>query len=973
MYNYPLRKGGGSMLEVRFLGQFEVIMDGKSLTIPTRNAQSLFAYLLLNAGKAQRREKLAGLLWPDSNEENARSNLRHELWRLRKAFAAKADAYFLIDDLTVAFNSKSDYSFDVLKLEKAPLENSTADDFIEAISAYRGELLPGFYEEWITVDRARLAALFGARITLLLDILQSEGRWADVVDWASRWIALGEWPEPAYRALITAYANRGDLSKAVAAYDGLAKGLQKELGIKPSEQTQELYKRLKAGWKVDPQKESQGQWKALPNGYLEDSATKSFSIPNLRRSNLPKPLTSFIGREKEIQEVKNLVSKGRLVTITGPGGVGKTRLAGQVGSEMIPQYRDGVWWIELASLFTISPPQKRSRSANLAKNRGRSFNELHSGPGDPIGYDLVLQAVAKVFRVQEIPGLSLLDGVIRNLKDKKLLLILDNCEHLVKACAYLAEQLLPECPDVIILTTSREALKVPGERVLLLPSLSLPEIEPASGYKSILQSEAVNLFIERVGDVLDSYSPSKDDMLTIAQICLQLDGIPLAIELASARMNMLSAREIADRLDSRFSLLTGGHRTALPRHHTLRAAIEWSYDLLDKEEQLLFRRLSIFASSFTMDAAETICASEEMPLEEILPVIGRLVNKSLLNVEPASQDLGLATRYRFLDTICSFGRLLLVDETDETWLLRKRHVEYYVSLVENTESELLLQNQGVWYRLLQAENDNIRAAIEWSVENNQAECALRIVGALLWYWWSHGSIREGRDLSFKVLDLPSTPLLVGYRGRALNTAAYLQWVLGDMVSARQLLQEALAHLKNTDDDTAKAMSMQFLGLVLNAEGEFEQADIALKEGITIAKKLGNLTKSSFSLAFLGDIALQQGDHQKAKQVYQECADQLRALGNKLFLAYPLRRLGYLALERDDPFSAWKYFRESLALNQEGNDKRAVTACLTSFAALALHINQPVTAARLYASVENKLESLMIDLLNLDRIELERVR
>src|SRR5512143_2389657 len=239
------------MLEVRLLGQFKVLCDGRLVTIPTRNAQALFAYLVLNAGKAHRREKLAGLLWPDSSEENARSNLRHELWRLRKAVDGERESYFVADDLTVAFNPQGEYFLDVHRLEGAPLEGSPAEDLIEALSVYRGELLPGFDDEWVFVERDRLNGLYEAKVARLLEILQSEGRWGEVVEWGSRWIGMGGWPEPAYRALMTAYANTGDISKAVGTYERYAQAMQKELGLKPSEQTQALYKRLKAGWKTD--------------------------------------------------------------------------------------------------------------------------------------------------------------------------------------------------------------------------------------------------------------------------------------------------------------------------------------------------------------------------------------------------------------------------------------------------------------------------------------------------------------------------------------------------------------------------------------------------------------------------------------------------------------------------------------------------------------------------------------------------
>ena len=959
---------GDVMLEVRLLSQFEVLKDGRRLTIPTRNAQSLLAYLLLNAGKAHRRERLAGLFWPDSSEENARSNLRHGLWRLRKALEVEGDSYFIIDDLTIAFNPHSAYSLDVHLLENIQIEDEPADGLIKALSAYSGDLLPGFYDEWISIERARVHALFEAAISRLLDILAAEGRWIEVIEWATRWIALGQWPEPAYRALMQAYASNGDLSKAIATYERLTQGLQKDLGIKPSEQTQLLYKRLKAGGKMDIPMETAARGKPTTKPSRETAPTK-FSLPKIRRSNLPRPLTSFIGREKEILQVEVLVSKANLVTITGPGGVGKTRLAIEAARALEPQFRDGAWWVELAPLFERRSPRKSTLpqvQIDPGQPGQQSAREEHGGPG---ASDLVPQAVAKALRLTESPGLSLLEVLIEHLQDKKLLLVLDNCEHLIEDCAILAEHILGNCPEITLLATSREALGVPGEKAWLLPSLSLPD-RGQSSYANIIQSEAVNLFIERAADILPGYEMRDVDAPTIARICHRLEGIPLAIELAAARMSLLSAQEIDSRLDSRFSLLTAGHRTALPKHKTLQAAIEWSYDLLEELEQLFFRRLSIFSGSFTLEAAEAICSGDGIRHEEVITLLGRLVDKSLLIVEPGLQDPDLPTRYRFLDTISSFGRIKL-DEADESRLMRDRHATYYVRLVEAAEPELLLKDQVRWHKLLKAEIDNIRAVIEFAGESDRVESALRLVGALLWFFYRSGYNREGCELAQKALAFPSSIQFMESRARALNTAGFLQCALGDTTSARRSLEEALEIMKTTTDEAVLAWSLQFLGLVFSHEFEYDLADEALKEGLAIIQKSKNVNANSF-VFFLGDVNLLRGERSRAKKIYEESAEILGAVGNKGFAAYPLRRLGYLALEQNDLPNAIKYFWESLKFNHETMDAPGVTASLASFAALALQLEEPVLAVRLLGAVEHRLETLSINLLSSDQIELARI-
>ena len=953
LFNRLLTLGKG-MLEARLLGQFEVLHNGRHVTIPTRKAQSLFAYLILNAGKSHRRERLAGLLWPDSSEENARSNLRHEFWRLRKAIEAEGESFFRVNELTITFSPQGEYSLDVHELERVTLEGSTADDLIRALSIYRGELLPGFYDEWVFVERERLNALFETKLSRLMELLQAEGRWMEVLDWGTRWIALGGWPEPAYRALIAAYANTGNISKAAATYEHYAQTLQKDLGLKPSEQTQALYIRLKTGWKMD-----------TPKSPIDKSASAP-PLPKVRRSIFPKPLTSFIGREKEIQQVKDLVSITRLVTIIGTAGVGKTRLAIQVAEALAPQFRDGVRWVELASLLEINPSKKQDFSHN------GSPSPVQDSPMSPVGYaDLVPQAVAKVLRVPESPDLSLLEGILEHLHDRQLLLILDNCEHLIKACAALAERVLVDCPQVSILATSREALGVPGERAWLLPTLSLPVRGPSMDFSDIVQSEAVRLFIERTANILPGYKLGEIEASTIAQICLRLDGIPLAIELAAARMNLLTAKEIATHLDRRFSLLMGGHRTALPRHKALRAALEWSHELLSEAERVLFRRLSIFAGSFTLEAAEAICAGEGIHGDEVLSLLGRLFDKTLLNVEPAPRDADLATRYRFLDSIRSFGHLKL-DEAGETRWMRDRHAEYYVRLAEAAEPEFYLNKQVDWYRLLQAENDNIRAVFELSAENDQAESALRLTGALRRYWFFVGPAYEGRDLAIKALALPSAIQYKNARARALNTAGYLQFVLGDTASARKSLQEALSLLRSSDDVASLAWTLQFLGLALTSEGEFNLADAALIEGSALARKLGKVYIDSLSF-FQGDVYLQMGDRSRAKNIYEESVNKLRTFGDKASLGYPLRRLGYLALEQNDIPSAWKYFQESLMLNLEVGDKLGVAACLTSLAAMAIHLGKLILATQLYGVVESRLELLSMNLLYLDQAMLGRIR
>src|SRR6266508_1129418 len=575
------------MLEVRLLGKFDVRRDGKTIAITSRLAQSLFAYLILNAGTAHRREKLAGMLWPDSVEETARDNLRHALWRVRKVLPASQKPkieYLLADDLSISFNASSEYYLDAAELENLS-ESASADELIAVLLDYQGDLLPGFYDEWVVLEREHLKSIFEHHMARLLSLLQNEKRWLDILDWGERWIKLGQKPEPAYRALMSAHAAKGDMSKVAATYERCVKSLR-EFGIEPSEQTKELYENLKSGKEV---------LKAGP------VSTKVFAKET--SSHIPVPLTNFIGREKELKDIAKLLSSSRLLTLTGPGGVGKTRLAIRTAHDSIKKFKDGVFWIGLVGL-----------------SDGK----------------LIPQEIAQSLNIREISNEPLIETLKTYLKSKDVLLIIDNCEHLIRACAQYAEQLLAACPKIKILATSIEALGLFNETTWQVPSLPLPEMQESLSLKELQKFASIELFDERAGNAKSGFALNEKNARSVAQICQRLDGIPLAIELAAARIKVLSADEIAARLDDRFSLLTAGSRTAIPRHQTLRATIDWSYDLLTERERILLRRLSVFAGGFTLEATEAVC-SQGMKRSDILDLLGRLVDKSLVIVEADSE------------------------------------------------------------------------------------------------------------------------------------------------------------------------------------------------------------------------------------------------------------------------------------------------------------------------------------------------
>ncbi len=429
------------MLEVRFLGQFEIRRAGKPIDISSRPAQSLFAYLILSAGTPHRREKLAGLLWPNSLEETARGNLRHALWQIRKSLSSLSSTkYLLADDLSIAFNASMEYWLDASALDKVA-EAARADELISALSSYQGELLPGFYEEWVILEREHLYSIFEHNMARLMSLLQEENRWLDIFDWGERWIKLGQKPEPAYRALMSAHAAKGDMSKVAAVYERCVKSLR-EFGIEPSEQTRALYERLKAG-KENPETE--------PVVPVREKRKESL------RTNLPVPLTSFIGREKEVEDIIKLLGKYRLVTLTGSGGVGKTRLAIQSSNRLLSRFKDGVWWVDLGGL------------------------------SDPL---LVGHEVAKAAGAREESNQPMIETLVKHFGSKQSLIVLDNCEHLILACAQLADRLLSACKNLKLLTTSREALDILGETTWPVPSMSLPAVQESFSVKVLSKEGA---------------------------------------------------------------------------------------------------------------------------------------------------------------------------------------------------------------------------------------------------------------------------------------------------------------------------------------------------------------------------------------------------------------------------------------------------------------------------------------------------
>ncbi len=606
------------------------------------------------------------------------------------------------------------------------------------------------------------------------------------------------------------------------------------------------------------------------------------SLPN----NLPRQLTSFVGREREMAEVKRLLSTTGLLTLAGPGGCGKTRLALQVAADLIEKFEDGVWLVELASL------------------------------SDPL---LLAQAVAAALGLREQHGRPMLATLVDHLRPRETVLVLDNCEHLATDCARMAEVLLRACQRLRILATSREPLKVPGEVTWQVPSLSLPELDHASP-ESLLPYEAVRLFVDRAGAAEPGFTISRHNARSVAKVVKRLDGIPLAIELAAVRVKVLSAEQIAARLDDRFRLLTGGSRTTLARHQTLRAAMDWSYDLLEPQERVLLGRVAVFAGGFTLEAAEAVCTGDGIEKADILDLLTFLVDKSLVMATIKEGPVAEA-RYRLLETVRQYGADRLREHApDAVW--HDRHRDYFLAMAERAEPELHGPDQTSWLARLEMELDNLRAAMEWCRKAGHTQAWLRLAGALWWFWAMRGSLSEGMQHLEAALgsDLAPTPP----RAKALYGAAAIGWNQGNLERASALAGEALALCRALQDEAGVAYSLSVLGLVPLLRGEYERAAEMFEESLAVWRRRGQPWEQAAALTVLGQTTYSRGDFRRAASLCEEALRLFRGVGDRWGITWSLTHLAVAISGQGDEARAVPLIEESIALSRAMKN-RPVTA------------------------------------------------
>ncbi len=798
-------------------------------------------------------------------------------------------------------------------------------------------------------------------------------------------ISFGEWLRKQRRALDL---TRQVLANQVGCAEITLRRIENET-LKPSKELAQILLE-----KLGISEFERQQWILFARGLSGFPTSPIDSFVTKSSTNLPASLTTFIGREKEQADIIKHIRKYRLVTLTGPGGVGKTRLSIKVGEQVSADYVNGVWLVELAAL------------------------------NDP---DLVPQTILVLFGIAAQTKTSSTEILINFLRAKTILLILDNCEHVLEACAQLADKLLKNCPNLKILSTSRESLGITGEAAYPVPSLGLPDLEQL--LENFREYESVRLFEERAQLTKLDFALTLENASSVAQICHRLDGIPLAIELAAAHINMFSTEQIATKLTESFNLLTGGSRTALPRQQTIRASIEWSWNLLSDSERILLRRLSVFAGGWTIEAAESVCSKNGIEKNLVMDLMSQLMAKSLV---VANQESGRERRYHLLETIREYASEKLI-EANEQDTIRIQHLRYFLELSEQAESALKGPEQLKWLEHLHLESYNIRAALEWAAKTD-VESGLSLSSGLSIRFWESFDLQEGNKRFTEFLDRPESRAYPRARAKALYVHGVILallyqrqqarsaaeeclalyracgdqhgeidgliilartiFILGDAIQPVELAQQALALAESLGDTWRKAVALLMLGYcdldlpralfhlekaiplfrqlkdwwglsrsLDNAAGKamlngnIHLAEQYLTESISLSQKLNNKASSLNRLIVYGHIAFARGDYEQARASIQESIELCQEVGNRMQYLWSRAYLGYIKLGQGDIAEARAIFSETIHDFQSDDIEIGIIYILEGMASLSVAVGDTQKAARLIGLADETREKI----------------
>ena len=640
-------------------------------------------------------------------------------------------------------------------------------------------------------------------------------------------------------------------------------------------------------------------------------AEKPAKQVEIRATSIPVPRTGFVGREKEVAAAKALLLRQgvRLVTVTGPGGIGKTRLAVEVANGLAEQFPGGIHFVPLSSM------------------------------SDPA---LIVSAIVQTLGIREAGGQPALEILRKSLRESlraPMLFVLDNFEHLMQAAPVVAE-LLAIGPNLKILVTSRAALHVYGEHEFTVPPLALPDMKSSPSVDVLSQFPAVALFLQRAIAAKPGFELNEDNATAIIEICSRLDGLPLAIELAAARVKVLSPSSMRTRLASRLQLLTGGARDLPERQQTLRGAIDWSYDLLTAPEQKLLRRLSVFVGGCTLEGVEAVCDTKGDLDLDLLDGMASMVDKSLLRQEEQANG---ESRFVMLETIREYSREKLAASLEEP-ATKRAHAAYFLVLAEEETTE---QNEVEWLERFALENDNFRAALEWLTENGNAEWGLRLGAALFRFWEKREYLTEGRDRLGKLLKLPQAAALTKIRARALFAAGVLADEQGDYVAGDAEVGESLEIARGLGDKQAVAVSLNALAVVARDRGDIEAAHALFEESHMVWKELGDQQAAARSLSNLANVVTLQGNYARALTLYQECLSIFQGLGDQSGVAWSLNHQGDVARDLGDTLAAQGFYEKGLAIFRELDDRWGIASTLADLGNLAREQRNRRSAHSLY--------------------------
>jgi len=898
----------------------------------SRKGQWILALLALRAGTAVERDWLAGILWPDSPEDKALYSLRRSLADLRQALESEAWRIEALTPRTLTLNLEGAQA-DIRVFDQGVTQADPAL-WRQAVAAYAGPLLEGCSEEWIFQERDWREEAYLQTLERLAAVAMQEGESAQAVEWLRQAVSAAPFRETAQRGLLQALAAQQDLAGVLLAYRELRLRLRRELNAAPDPETTALLQQIRRSARQRGE-----QVVTLPNNPLllrdfpEESsrrelweeAVTDLPLPPAHRL-LPYPRTSFVGQRQVITDLCRSLAAHRLVTLMGTGGVGKTRLAIQAAIETADLYPGGTWLADLAPLH------------------------------DPA---MVLRAVAQALEVSDSPERSLLNAIIECLNGPPaaprppVLLIMDNCEHLLEACAGIVDTLLRNCPRLYLLATSQQALGLAGEMRCRIPSLPTPPlISPVSSAAEVAALPdlypALRLFIDRAQSSNPDFVLTAKNAQAIARICHLLDGIPLAIELAAARVRAMPPQALAARLNDRFQLLVSEDPTGIPRHRTLRALVAWSLDLLSPAEQRALCRLAVFRGGWTLQAAEAVCAGEAgegIGQAEVLDLLTGLVDKSLVCYDPAAGE----ERYALQETIRQYAWQLL-RETDSGESIQERHFRCYLALGREADSGLAGAEQGLWLTVLERERYNLDAALLWTATTPGREVSgITLAGNLARFWMLRGYWKEGRVWLERLLAHPYNELprdAWPFCARASNGAGALAWAQGDLAAAREWYERSMQIWGQVGDLRGQAAVLGNLGILALQQNRRAEARRLEEQSLALRRQIEDPEGIANSLSNLGMIAWEERDHARALGYYAESLALRRERNDPHGIATCLNNLGLVACDQGNFARADALFTESEAIFRTLEDRRALAETLQSRADVAYRQQDDATARAL---------------------------